>query len=300
MHVTPTRQPQTMFGTDTDNPLEPNAIDNTLPFAANGLFRLPRHMVDDTPPDEPTLRANPGMGMAFNAIFAESTNVRAAGDERAIIGISMSLPPRKKGPPAKPEKKTEERNPDGGSENVENNDKKPDDSRDWHSDEAKWAGYFGSDGNPTKLTPKDVEDKLRKYRKPETDVFALCDKAKYRFTISHSWAETRLIGREVDKISAANLAEAARDACESELDDVELWESAIAEVLQAPEEDGGYGWLCDKPCKLVVDLVLYHASISVEAYIVTLEKGSPQPIYEYYLWVYKSISAVFDVQCVSK
>lgn len=57
----------------SSDPLTPTATGLTLPFAQNGVFRLPKHMTAETPPYEPTPGPSPnnGLGIGMNAVLAE-------------------------------------------------------------------------------------------------------------------------------------------------------------------------------------------------------------------------------------
>jgi hypothetical protein len=83
-----------------DNPLQSTKTGHTLPWAANGIFRIPSYLVDDFPPEESTLRPSPGMGQAFNAIFAESARLEAQQrDDLLPAELLTSLPVGWIGPP---------------------------------------------------------------------------------------------------------------------------------------------------------------------------------------------------------
>ncbi len=74
------RRSSVLFEGVGNDPLTPTATGLTLPFAQNGVFRLPKHMVDETPAHEPTPRASSGnaLGTGLNAVFAEAA--RSPGD----------------------------------------------------------------------------------------------------------------------------------------------------------------------------------------------------------------------------
>ena len=68
------RRAAAMFGADSqDNPLQPTATGHTLPFSSNGVFRLPRHIVEEIQPHEPAPRPSQGMGRLPHAVLAAAT-----------------------------------------------------------------------------------------------------------------------------------------------------------------------------------------------------------------------------------
>ena len=69
----PSRRAGVLFGVDSqDNPLQPTATGHTLPFSSNGVFRLPRHVIDETTGYEAAPRPSQGMGQLPNAVLAEA------------------------------------------------------------------------------------------------------------------------------------------------------------------------------------------------------------------------------------
>lgn len=85
------RRSTPIFESIGDNPLQPNALGLTFPFAPGGVFTLPRHMTDETPPYEPTPKPHPAMGKLWNAVFA------AAGRPNALESIRLDSEPPESG-----------------------------------------------------------------------------------------------------------------------------------------------------------------------------------------------------------
>jgi len=327
-----------MFGTDTDNPLEPTATGNTLPFAANGLFRLPNHMVDDTPPDEPTLRPSPGLGKGVNAIFAELARLesrqrggnsvmaattllaRLANDLEEGVHITVGGQ-TKKGVEGVLGKAA----PSGGIldklKGLFPVTRVLDEPRKAYS--AKITGGQNNQRHPNlpkdgdKGDPSDFSNFLLWWEDPSIDFpphhpSPITCGSSFIFKIAGTRIRTQVLGSDPDLEDAKKLYNGAVKYYESvqwgidgggdenAYNDALKFRNSGADEAIAEDLKSSYGFSCEDGCKLTVEILGLAVGLSVEFYIAQETYSGGRQIYQVVKKTTIIYKAVFLVRCVTQ